>query len=36
MTKGAETIQAKNSIEKMLAHQLTAARKLAMMFAAKA
>ena len=32
----AETIQAKNSIEKMLAHQLAAAHKLAMTFAAKA
>ena len=32
----AETIQAKNSIEKMMAHQLAAAHKLAMTFAAKA
>jgi hypothetical protein len=32
----AETIQAKNSIEKMLAHQLAASHKLAMTFAAKA
>ena len=32
----AETIQATNSIEKMLAHQLAAAHKLAMTFAAKA
>jgi hypothetical protein len=32
----AETIQAANSIEKMLAHQLAAAHKLAMTFAAKA
>ena len=32
----AETIQAQNSIEKMLAHQLAAAHKLAMTFAGKA
>ena len=32
----AETIQAKNSIEKMLAHQLAAAHKLAMTFAGQA
>ena len=32
----AETIQAENSIEKMLAHQLAAAHKLAMTFAGKA
>jgi len=32
----AETIQAENSIEKMMAHQLAAAHKLAMTFAAKA
>jgi hypothetical protein len=32
----AETIQAKNSIEKMLVHQLAAAHKLAMTFAGKA
>jgi hypothetical protein len=32
----AETIQARNSIEKMLAHQLAAAHKLAMTFAGKA
>jgi len=32
----AKTIQAKNSIEKMMAHQLAAAHKLAMTFAAKA
>ena len=32
----AETIQARNSIEKMMAHQLAAAHKLAMTFAAKA
>jgi hypothetical protein len=32
----AETIQAANSIEKMMAHQLAAAHKLAMTFAAKA
>ena len=31
-----ETIQARNSIEKMMAHQLTAAHKLAMTFAGKA
>ena len=32
----AETVQAKNSIEKMLAHQLAAAHKLAMTFARQA
>ena len=32
----AETIQARNSIEKMMAHQLAAAHKLAMIFAGKA
>lgn len=32
----AETTQAKNSIEKMLAHQLSAAHKLAMTFAGQA
>jgi hypothetical protein len=32
----AETIQAKNSVERMMAHQLAAAHKLAMIFAGKA
>lgn len=35
-TDAAETIQAENSLEKMLAHQLAAAHKLAMTFAGKA